>query len=166
MLNWMIQLHYLGGSSEITPLGNETGRTRGSEERGQAQHPVTRTPNPGTWWWCSPPSIPTPGEAVDGEIRVPSILYSLHSIPKQETWRISVCPFMLCSATEHWWCPSSFRITPSLPVTAWSIPDHGWTERSSTWRAQGLKWCLKFLAFILFRSCIALVYDSEFHIEC
>lgn len=33
MLNWMIQLHYLKSSSEITPFGNEPGQCRGGSSR-------------------------------------------------------------------------------------------------------------------------------------
>lgn len=72
----MIQLHYLEGSSEITPFGNESGGTFGSEDGPAPSDQDTRP-----WDMVA---VPTPGEAVDGEIWVPSIPCSLHSIPKLE----------------------------------------------------------------------------------
>lgn len=44
----MIQLHYLGGSSEITPFGNETVRTRSSEEAAPDPSPGDSDAIPGT----------------------------------------------------------------------------------------------------------------------
>lgn len=139
----MIQLHYLGGSSEITPFGNETGRTCGSEKAATGPAPSDLDAQPWETVAVQPSLHLTPGVTVDGVIRLLSSLCSLHSIPKLETCRISACPFMRSSGTEHWCYASSascFGITPSLLVTTWSIPGHGWIERRSTWRVQGLKW--------------------------
>lgn len=120
----MIQLHYLGGSSEITPFGNETVRTRSSEAAVTGPSPRDSDIQPwDTRGRCSPPSAP--GLAVDGESHVPD---SLRSAPKLEGCRISACLFVLSSGTKHGWFASNafyFRTAPSLLATTWSSPDHG-----------------------------------------
>lgn len=126
----MIQLHYLGGSSEITPFGNETVRTRSSEEAATGPSPRDSDIQPwDTRGRCSPPSAP--GLAVDGESRVPNSLRSLHSAPELEGCRISACLFVLSSGTNHRWFASNafyFRTAPSLLATTRSSPDHGLWE--------------------------------------
>lgn len=74
----MIQLHYLGGSSEITPFGNETVRTCGSEEAAWSPSPSHSDTSPG------PPVggaalPPAPRLAEDGESHVPNSLRSPRS---------------------------------------------------------------------------------------
>jgi len=55
----MIQLHYLGGSSEITPFGNETVRTHSSEEVAVGPSPCDSDTQPRDTRGChSPPSCP------------------------------------------------------------------------------------------------------------
>lgn len=127
----MIQLHYLGGSSEITPFGNETVRTRSSEEAATGPSPSDSDVQPwDTRGRCSPPSAL--GLAVDGESRVPDSLRSLRSAPKLEGCRISACLFfMLSSGTKRGWFASNafyFRTAPSLLATTRSSPDHGSRE--------------------------------------
>lgn len=124
----MIQLHYLGGSSEITPFGNETVRTGSSEEAATGPSPSDSDVQPwDTRGCCSPPSAP--GLAVDGESRVPD---SLRSAPKLEGCRISACLFFVLSSGTKRGCFASnafyFRTAPSLLATTRSSLDHGSRE--------------------------------------
>lgn len=122
----MIQLHYLGGSSEITPFGNETVRTRSSEEAAPDTSPGDSDTVPGTPVGdAAPPAL---GPSEDGENRLPNSL----CIPsKLGRCRISASLFMLfpCSAIFlilGWLPPSLTQRGPSWTVVRINIQEQRW----------------------------------------